>query len=363
MGLREHLNLRRFRSFVHRGGAVGVAAAALVGTPSAAGPAPDPPVAASCAVWVVRDALASREAWREALDAVERVGCRAVLLQVSGRWDAWYESAVFPAPQSPPRGEGWADDPFGRALAEARSRGIEVHAWVNALLAWSAPEPPTSAAHVFRSRPGWFVPAPDGRSMRALDRRELDRLGLAGEGWFLDPARVDVRTALRRFVLELATRYPVDGVHLDYIRYPAGWAPRGGADAVTLLVALVRADLRAVRPAARLSVAVMPRPEIARGDFGQDWEAWLERGLVDEAIPMAYRDSPRDVVELIGGWPPGLPPERVRVGLRLDRLDPAEVREVDRALAARGFAGIALFSHRLLLDEPTWRGFGAAVGR
>ena len=46
---------------------------------------------------------------------------------------------------------------------------------------------------------------------------------------FLDPAVLEVRTQLRRFILELVLRYPVDGVHLDYIRYPAGWAPAGGA--------------------------------------------------------------------------------------------------------------------------------------
>lgn len=305
--------------------------------------APDP----GCAVWVVRNALGTPAAWREALDAVERRGCERVYLQVSGRWDAYFPSRVWPGPETPVR--GW-DDPFGRALDEAHDRGIEVHAWVNALLAWSAPEPPSDPAHVFLRQPEWFVVDTRGRSMRSRTRAELDRAGLRGEGWFLDPAREDVRTELRRFVLEVALTYPVDGIHLDYIRYPTGWAPPGGADAITYLVALVAEDLRSVRPGAELSAAVMPRADEAVRSFGQDWATWIERGLVDEAVPMVYRDSAAAVSRVIASWPPSVPRSRVRVGIRIDRLGRAELDEVERRLAETHVAGLALFSHNLMLD-------------
>ena len=304
-----------------------------------------------CGVWVVRNALESPEAWQRSLDAVERVGCSRVYLQVSGRWDAYFPSRVFVAPSSAPR--GW-EDPLAGALAEAHARGLKVHAWVNALLAWSAPDPPVDADHVWRRFPHWFV-VRSGRSMRDLSRTELDREGLVGEGWFLDSGREEVRTELRRFLLELATRYPVDGVHLDYIRYPSGWAPAGGADNVTRLVALVRTDLATVRPGAELSVAVMPVPQIAREVFGQDWEAWLGQGLVDAVLPMVYRDSPDAVERVVRAWPAMIPRERVWVGVRIDRLGPAELAETRRRLASAGVAGVALFSHNLLLEDPGWR--------
>ena len=289
------------------------------------------------------------------MNAVERAGCDRIYLQVSGRWDAWFPSAVFPPPERDPRAPGW-EDPAAEAIADAHRRGIEVHAWVNALLAWSAPDPPNDPAHVFRARPGWFLSDARGRSMRALGRDELDRAGLVGEGWFLDPARMEVRTELRRFVLDLALRYPVDGIHLDYIRYPSGWAPPAGADAVELLVELIHGDLKTVRPDVVLSAAVLPIPEEARRSFGQAWDGWLERGIIDEVLPMVYRSSAEAILAAVRNWPATVPRERVWVGIRLDRIPPAQFREAARRLGEAAVAGTALFSHNLLLESSAWRG-------
>ena len=320
-------------------------AVALLTTPREVD-AQDPP----CAVWVVRNALESPDVWRRALDAVERAGCRRMYLQVSGRWDALYPSRVFVPPVTPPR--GW-EDPLADALVEAHTRGIEVHAWVNALLGWSSADPPPDPNHVWRRHPDWFV-SRDGRSMRELTRLDLDRTGLAGEGWFLDPARAEVRTELRRLVLELVTGYAVDGVHLDYIRYPTGWTPVDGASHVTRLVALIRNDLAKVRPEAVLSAAVMPVPDVARDAFGQDWADWLELGLADAVAPMVYRDTPAAIERVVREWPEAVPRERVWVGVRIDRIDPAELAQTSRRLAGDGIAGLALFSHNLLLELPVW---------
>jgi uncharacterized lipoprotein YddW (UPF0748 family) len=303
-----------------------------------------------CAVWVVRNALETPPSWRRALEAVERTGCRRMYLQVSGRWDALYPSHVFVPPVTPPR--GW-EDPLADALAEAHARGIEVHAWVNALLAWSAAEPPPDPHHVWHQHPDWFVHRA-GRSMRELTRLDLDRAGLEGEGWFLDPARAEVRTELRRLILELATRYGVDGIHLDYIRYPSGWNPPGGDESVSRLVALVRGDLAQVRPGLPLSAAVMPVPRVARETFGQDWVIWLERGWIDAVAPMVYRETPAAVEAVVGSWPAALPRERIWVGVRIDRLGPAEVTETGRRLAGHGLGGLALFSHNILLEDRAW---------
>lgn len=299
-----------------------------------------------CAVWVVRNALESPASWARALAAVERAGCGRMYLQVSGRWDALYPSHVFVPPATPPR--GW-EDPLAEALAEAHARGIEVHAWVNALLAWSAADPPPDSHHVWHAHPDWFVTRAGG-SMRDLTRGELDRAGLVGEGWFLDPQLAPVRTELRRFVLELASRYAVDGVHLDYIRYPSGWNPEGGAAHVTRLVSLIRSDLAEVRPEAALSAAVMPVPAIARDHFGQDWATWLELGLVDAVAPMVYRESPGAIQAAVRDWPDAVSRERVWVGVRIDRIGSGGLAETDRRLAGEGVAGIALFSHNLLLE-------------
>lgn len=308
-----------------------------------------------CGVWVVRNALQSQAEWEATLNRVEALGCRRLYLQVSGRWDAYFPSAVFPGPER--RHAGWID-PFGRAVTDAHARGLEVHAWINALLAWSAPEPPVDPEHVFVRHPDWFVADRQGRTIRERSRSELDRMGLVGEGWFLDPAVAEVRSELRRFVLELVTRYPVDGVHLDYIRYPTGWVPAEGGEAVTRLVALIRTDLQAVRSSAVLSAAVMPRPDVALASFGQDWGAWLGGGLVDEVVPMVYRDTPGQVLAVVRGYPSSLARRRIWVGVRIDRLDPREFLEAVSHLHGEGVAGTVLFSHNLMTENPAWRRVG-----
>ena len=355
MKLTEANNLPQSRRIVHSCLLIGTAVLSAI----LAGPAPvagqnGASLSTPCAVWVVRNALGSRASWQEALAAVERVGCRRIYLQVSGRWDAYYPSRVFPPPARDPTQPGWGD-PFGEAVESARSRGLEVHAWVNAMLAWSAPDPPVNPLHVYRRRPEWFVADRSGRSIRDLSRSELDRAGLTGEGWFLDPSRMEVRTELRRFVLELALRYSVEGVHLDYVRYPSGWVPESGGAALTYLVGLIHDDLALVRPDVTLSAAVLPIPAEAERSFGQDWSVWLERGLVAEVVPMVYRDRPEDVLEIVRGYPLTLRRARLWIGVRLDRLDPTKARQVANALAQDGVAGQALFSHNLLLEDPAWR--------
>jgi uncharacterized lipoprotein YddW (UPF0748 family) len=340
----------------------------------------------------VRGTLASRQETERAVDACVRIGCSLLFLQVSGRWDAWFPSRVFPAGQALPEAEG---DNLAHAIRLAHIRGVRVHAWVNALLAWSAPELPRDPAHVVRTRPEWFLTGPDGRSILQLGRSELDRRRL--EGWFLEPGLPQLRTELRRFILDLVTRYDLDGVHLDYIRLPssgwgfnrelrdlyraetgldprdlftrgealarergAGWLEeerarwriwhRGG---VTALVRLVAGDLEAVRPELELSAAVLADPRSAREDFGQDWTAWLRDGTLDVAVPMVYRRSAQDVLRLLEAIGREAGPEaRVYAGVSLEFLRAGEVPPIENLMDRTGADGLAIFSWDLLREDP-----------
>ncbi len=109
-------------------------------------------------------------------------------------------------------------------------------------------------------------------------------------------------------------------------------------------------DLARVRPGIALSAAVMPVPGIARDHFGQDWASWLELGLVDAVAPMVYRDSPAAIQGAVREWPASVPRGRVWVGVRIDRIGSGELAETETRLAGEGVAGIALFSHNLLLE-------------
>jgi uncharacterized lipoprotein YddW (UPF0748 family) len=384
--------------------------ASLAGTPSRAlqavpssavltAPSRRVPVAPSAArlgrspraLWVVRNTLESREETEQAVDDCVRIGCSLLFLQVSGRWDAYFPSQVFPRGQSL---EAATDDNLAYAIRLAHARGVQVHAWVNALHAWSAAEPPRDPAHVFRRHPDWFLVGTDGRSITRLSRRELTAHRL--DGYFLEPGLTAVRTELRRFVLELVTRYDLDGVHLDYIRFPSsewGFQPelreryrgetgidprdlyekereltreKGEAwlaeqrekwlawhrDGVTQLVRLIAGDLKAVRPGLALSAAVLADPRSARDDFGQDWNAWLDEGLLDLAVPMVYRPSAKQVLELLQRIDGVVDPRtRLYAGISLEFLDAREVAPVEHLMGRYGADGVAFFSYNLLRDN------------
>ena len=150
---------------------------------------------------------------------------------------------------------------------------------------------------------------------------------------FFDPANPQLREYLLNLYEEIVTRYDVDGLQLDYIRYPFqdpsagrsygyGIAARTqfrqlyGVDPATItpsqtdlwqkwtafrtqqvdsFVAQVSQRLRQKRPNLTLSVAVFPLPERERIEkIQQHWEVWAKRGDIDLIVPMTYAlDSTR----------------------------------------------------------------------
>jgi hypothetical protein len=117
---------------------------------------------------------------------------------------------------------------------------------------------------------------------------------------------------------DIATRYPIDGLHLDYIRFiegdwsydertlstfrvlygaspeekPAEWTAYRRAS-VSDLVRSIRDAVKGARPDAILSAAVFPTAE-SRRKVLQDAEGWVKAGMVDWVFPMTYSDSDRD---------------------------------------------------------------------
>ncbi|MBD3368837.1 family 10 glycosylhydrolase [Candidatus Fermentibacteria bacterium] len=265
--------------------------------------------------WVVRDGLTGRESVERLLSLAQNSGADGLLVQVVGRGEAYYRSEVLPA--ASPVGEF---DPLGYLIARAKPMGMQVHAWINVFLVWSAPWEPTDSTHVYNSHPEWFTADRRGRSTRDYTRQQCEEAGIVGA--MLSPAVPGVRELMADVAGELAREYEVDGIHLDYVRYPSssfGYEPaaRAGflfergidpavspvysdtADAaeswtswrqeqVTETVVTIRASLDRIDPAIRLSAAVIADPYQAAGSFGCDWRSWLRKGLVDFVCPMAY---------------------------------------------------------------------------
>ncbi len=255
------------------------------------------------AVWITRFDYRTEEDVRAVLSNSASLGFNTVFLQVRGQADAYYRSSLEPwSERLGGRDPGF--DPLETACREARRLGLQLHAWINVMPAWKGRTPPASPRHLLHRRPDWIVAGRDGRRQRLNDHYVI-----------LNPCLPAVRDHLVAIAREIAARYPVDGLHLDYVRFLEGdWSyddatlglfrrASGGAPAdrpqawaefrrgaVTDLVRGIRHAIRDARPAARLSAAVFPSAK-SRAALHQDAEGWVREGLVDAVFPMAYTDD------------------------------------------------------------------------
>ncbi|HJP14981.1 MAG: family 10 glycosylhydrolase [Nitrospinota bacterium] len=262
-------------------------------------------------------------------------GVTDIYAQVYRSGRAWFPTRY--ADDSPARRAG--GDPLAYLLKLATEApggsAIRVHAWINAFsLARNAKALIISDLGdeaVLRDQFGHSLLEypPSGKPPWAKG------FGLGTPGIFLDPAHLGVRRRLVIIASELLRRYPsLAGIHLDFIRYPYALpispgsrfsprldfgygrdsvarfrqetgrrAPLAGASVsrpdyeawdtwrrrqVTEAVREVLGTIRAIRPASRLSAALLPWPERAYLSSFQDWRSWLREGLLDKAIVMNY---------------------------------------------------------------------------
>jgi uncharacterized lipoprotein YddW (UPF0748 family) len=336
-------------------------------------------------LWVVRTALVQPASVDSMVERARRIGVRGLLVQVVGRGDAWYRSDLLPRAEA--LSSAPSDyDPLARVLERAHAAGLEVHAWMNCMLVWSAPRPPRDSRHVVNAHPEWIAMLADGRRMSRLSPRTLDRMGV--EGTYLAPAHPRVRQWVASIAAEIASRYPVDGVHLDYIRCPdvetgfdpntrARFALAHGVDPqritfapssvrwkltqqfrefqrqqVTAVVREVRDSLLSRRPEVPLSAAVVADTGRASGLTAQSWREWMRDGLLDRVYPMCYSPDVQRVMSQLLLFRRELGADaRVVPGIAVYNTSPATAAVKIKGARALGYPLLALYSYDSLFAE------------
>jgi uncharacterized lipoprotein YddW (UPF0748 family) len=269
------------------------------------------------AAWVhlFDDSLKTAAGLETVLDDAEAGGLDAVFVQVVRRHDAYFPSEVLPPTPDPALGDL---DLLGAAVEGGHRRGLQVHAWFTVATAshpvYDALELPPG--HVLRDH----GPGRDDPWMT------VSHAGVQSRDYF-DIGLPEVHDHVAAIVTDIASRYDVDGVHLDYVRYDGaqwGYHPRAlarfaaetGEQGVPspddpawsawrraqsrTIVERAREALTEARPEAVLSAAVIAQRAGPSGtpggfagtpafaDYQQDWPDWVAAGLLDLAIPMAY---------------------------------------------------------------------------
>ena len=307
-------------------------------------------------LWVVRFSLSGPASVDAVVERADRAGFNTLLVQVRGRGDAVHASTLEPRTLVL-AGQPDSFDPLERIIRQAHARGMAVHAWVNLNVVTDLTTLPTDARHLARAHPeALMVPRALARELAAVspyDPRYPERL-LAWsranservEGLYAGPWSMPVRERAVAVSLELAERYDLDGIHLDYMRFPGpdfdysagalaafrGWAaphlstdrrrtldraaehdPLAWADRlpdlwsafrreqITTLLEWIHFGVKARRPWMTISAAVVPDTAEARRDRLQDWPAWARAGLLDAVAPMAYAPDDRRFRRQVAG--------------------------------------------------------------
>jgi uncharacterized lipoprotein YddW (UPF0748 family) len=300
------------------------------------------------ALWVVRDRVTSAHAIDELLADASSRGIFDLVVQVRGRGDAYYRSTLEPKALAL---AGTDLDPLDHLTRFGPTVGVRVHAWGNVFFVWSdkGGALPSSPAHLVNRHPDWLL--------RPGGVKYLDPVGGSDwEGVYADPSNANARDHTLAVFTDIVSRYPVEGFHYDYVRYPQvtyATSP-GDHEHVTALVREGATRLRRARPGIVISAAVFPDPQVARDRVLQRWPAWAEDGLVDVLCPMAYRRDTAEVERLLSRARAAAPRTQMWGGLMAYAGERQLLRDQVRAASRAGCEGAILFAYdpdsRELLD-------------
>lgn len=251
------------------------------------------------------------------LDKLRAANVNTVLLQTRIRGTVIYPSLYEPwdgcLSGIPGKSPGY--DALKYAIDECHKRGMELHAWV--------------------------VTIPVGKwnqtGCQRLRKQFPKAIRKIGDEGYMNPERDETALFLGKICREIAENYDVDGIHLDYIRYPETWnikVPREqGRKNITSIVRRIHNEVKSVKPWVKLSCSPVGKYDDltrywsygwnAREKVCQDAQAWLRDGLMDELFPMMYfRDNQFYPFAL--DWKENSYGRIISIGLGVYQLSPKE---------------------------------------
>ncbi len=291
-------------------------------------------------IWVtvfsVKKVLNSKESVIDLIKFCKQTKINEIYLQVYRAGQAYYDSRVSDRAKYENIRKAAGADTIEFLLNEAHKNKIKVFAWMNIL---SLAE--NKNAHII-AKFGDSILTRDQYSRVSLHTKainETDKYYLRDDQLFLEPGDQRVVKYIVSFINEFVAGYPsIDGIHLDYIRYPhtvpfipgsrfnkhgltygygkknierfsekTGFNPLSKGinnstfllwnnwkrQQITDLVAKISSAIKTSSPKKLISCAVIPSLEKAYNTSFQDWALWLEQGIVDYVVLMNYTRDQR----------------------------------------------------------------------
>ncbi len=232
------------------------------------------------------------------LDQLALANFNVVLFQTRLRGDVLYPSTIEPWSSylTGTNNSSPGYDPLAFVVDECHKRGMECHAWIVTI-------PLGTTSHV-RSL---------GRRSIANSRPEMCKQ-LFGE-YYLDPGHPQTAPYILSLVKEVVSNYDIDGIHLDYIRYPdkaesfpdkSTYIKSGSKlslkewrrENINRIVYSIYDWVKSTKPKVKISSATLGRyislqevPTPGWTSFEtvyQDPKEWMKQGKQDFIVPMMY---------------------------------------------------------------------------
>ncbi len=257
------------------------------------------------------------------LDKYQKANINTVLLQARVRAATIYPSDIEPWDQCitgvEGRAPGYGYDPLGFAVEECHKRGMELHAWIATIP----------------------VGAKNSLGCRTLMKKGF-RIRNFSTGSYLDPADPSVAPYLASICGEIVRKYDVDGINLDYIRYPDGWprpsyrdgdTPDQRRSNITAIVRAIHDEVKAIKPWVKMSCSPIGKhADLSRYSsknfnahdrVSQEAQEWMRLGLMDQLYPMQYFRGD-NYYPFVADWVENAYKREIVTGLGTYFLDPRE---------------------------------------
>ena len=317
--------------------------------------------------------------WDRSAKELAAAGVNMILPNMAWAGVAHYSSKVLPQSDTFTQ----YGDQLAQCVTAAHKHGLEVHVWK---ITWNLEGAPKEFIEKMRE---------DGRTQVSATGDPLN--------WLCPSHPKNVQLELES-MLEIVTNYDVDGIHLDYIRYPGSHAcycekcrerfilttrqqidewpkavlPETGvysdtyiqwrSQQITRLVRLLHKRLREADPNIKLSVAIFGGYPACVASIGQDWITWAKAGYVDFVCPMNYTEDTNYFTELLANQL-ALMPKGVAIYPGIGATATNSLLTPDAVIAqiylsrSLGASGWTIFDYSLDISETVLPALGAGVGK
>lgn len=288
------------------------------------------------------------------LNKLQRANINTVLLQTRVR-----ATTIFPSTSKsgnepwdgclsgvPGKAPGY--DALQYAIDECHRRGMELHAWVVTI--------PIGK---------W-----NGYGCKQLRQKHADMLMKIDDEGYMNPADARTATYLADYCADITRRYDIDGIHLDYIRYPESMKKLPKADEgrrnITRIVKAIHDAVKAEKPWVKMSCSPIGKHDDTKRFWSHGWNArsrvfqdakeWMRNGLMDAEFPMMYFKG-NNFYPFAVDWQEGCYGKTMVPGLGIYFLHPREknwdIKDITRELYVLRQLGMGfcMFRSKFFTDD------------